>query len=430
MATVSTLDMLRYTARNLSNKMLILSEADVRRCFPVSAAISANRKALSSLRKDESGGAVVPTRIGLPYNPPTDDSATSSSSSAPADWSLFKPAAYYPPSTKQTANNDEDKILMGMKLVSIRANNPSKFNKPTVPATIMLLNSDTGEVAAIVGELWLSYILSNSFISYTYVFILISPVSCSCYFVYVAATYLTAARTAAGSALATEMALSNHHKIKDGLTLVVFGAGLQAEMHIKCIQHVVNINKLIIVNRTSERAEKLKELILNEQPAQDAQTQTCISNISVVLLSDEKEVQNAVSIADVIATTTNTCTPLFRGEWPKPGCHINGVGSYTPTMAEVDDDLIKRCEVLIDTKEALDVGDLSCLKGEGEIPNNFAGLIGDALVGNIEFGWRTDEKVDCTFFKSVGTAIQDVVSANVAVENARKENVGVNVEMQ
>ena len=186
---------------------------------------------------------------------------------------------------------------------------------------------------------------------------------------------------------------------------------------------------MIIVNRTSERAEKLKELILNEQPAQDSQTQTCISNISVVLLSDEKEVQNAVSIADVIATTTNTCTPLFRGEWPKPGCHINGVGSYTPTMAEVDDDLIKRCEVLIDTKEALDVGDLSCLKGEGEIPNNFAGLIGDALVGNIEFGWRTDEKVDCTFFKSVGTAIQDVVSANVAVENARKENVGVTVEM-
>ena len=85
---------------------------------------------------------------------------------------------------------------------------------------------------------------------------------------------------------------------------------------------------------------------------------------------------------------------------------------------------------MIDTKEALDVGDLSCLKGEGEIPNNFAGLIGDALVGNIEFGRRTDDKVDCTFFKSVGTAIQDVVSANVAVENARKENVGVNVEMQ
>ena len=143
--------MIRYTYRTLSNKMLILSEADVRQSFPVSLAISANRKALSSLRKDESGGAVVPTRIGLPYNAPT----TSSSSTSPADWSLFKPAAYYPPSKMQTGNSDnnEDKILMGMKLVSIRANNPSKFNKPTVPATIMLLNPETGEVAAIVGEL-------------------------------------------------------------------------------------------------------------------------------------------------------------------------------------------------------------------------------------------------------------------------------------
>ena len=256
----------------------------------------------------------------------------------------------------------------------------------------------------------------------------ISHALCSCNFVDVAATYLTATRTAAGSALATEMALSNHDKIKD-LTLVVFGAGLQAEMHIKCIKFVVNINKVIIVNRTIERAEKLKELILNEQPAQDAETKGLISDISVVLLSDEKEVQNAVSSADVIATTTNTCTPLFRGKLPKPGCHINGVGSYTPNMEEVDDDLIKRCEVLIDTKEALDVGDLSCLNGDRETPNNLTGLIGDALVGNIQFGKRTDDKVDCTFFKSVGTAIQDVVSANVAAESARENNVGVNVEM-
>ena len=380
--------------------MLILSEADVTRCFPVSAAIEANRKALASLRKNEDGGAMVPTRIGLPYYAPNNNvgesstaASTESTSTSPADWSLFKPAAYYPP--QQQTNDDE--ILMGIKLVSIRANNPSKFNKPTVPATTMLINAETGEVSAIV-----------------------------------AATYLTAARTAAGSALATEMALCSQGKIKDRLTMVVFGAGLQAELHIKSIQNVANVTNLVIVNRSLERAEHLKETLLNEMHPDSTKSKT--PEISITLLSDEKGVEDAVKRADVIATTTNTCTPLFRGEWLKPGTQINGVGSYTPLMQEVDEATVKRCEVLIDTMEALDVGDLACLKNESNNtqPSNFVGLIGDALVGNIEFGkLRGDAQndIDCSFFKSVGTAVQDIVSAQKAVEVATKNNIGVTVEM-
>jgi len=373
----------RYSTRILSNKMLILSEADVRKCCSISRAISANRKALSSLRKDGNGGAMVPTRIGLPY-PGTYNINTNntSSTSSPADWSLFKPAAYYPIETQKT-NETNEEILMGCKVVSPRHNNPIKFNKPTVPATTMLLNAETGEVSAII-----------------------------------AATYLTALRTAAGSALATELVFNNdHRKMNKGLSLCIFGAGLQAELHIKCIQHVVDIKKLVIINRSYKRAENLKKMIL--------ETESSITDITVVLLSDEEKVKNAVNDADIICTTTNTGTPLFKGEFLKPGCHINGVGSYTPQMAEIDDVAVKRCEVLIDTKEALHVGDLSCMTEES---HNFCGLIGDALEGNIEFGKQRDD-TDCTVFKSVGTSIQDVISANVVVEHAIKNNIGTRVEM-
>ncbi|KAL3816201.1 hypothetical protein ACHAXA_007319 [Cyclostephanos tholiformis] len=380
--------------------MLILSEVDVRRCFPVPMAIAANRKALASLRKDEDGGAVVPTRIGLTYRAPAkaseglrvataasiSSSSSSSSSSTPADWSLFKPAAYYPPD-----GTSDEKILMGMKLVSIRSRNV-ELNKPTVPATTMLLDSETGEVSAIL-----------------------------------AATYLTAARTAAGSALATELALSNR-KISDGLTLLVFGAGLQAELHIRSIQHVAKVNKLVIVNRSLGRAEKLREMILKEQL--DSEARTTNIDVSITSLSDEEGVEHAVKISDIICATTNTRTPLFHGEWLKPGTHINGVGSYTPLMQEIDDATVRRSEVLIDTKEALDVGDLFCLKHEeAELQTNFAGLIGDAIVGNIDFGKRKDGPIDCTFYKSVGTAIMDLFSAHVAVKNARKNKIGVEVDM-
>ncbi len=370
--------------------MRILSESDVKRCLPVSAAIAANRKALSSLRAKEDGGACVPTRIGLQYH---NKKNTSSSSSAPADWSLFKPAAYYP----QPNNNEnaDDEILMGIKVVSPRAGN-AKLNKPTCPATIMLLDAETGETSAVV-----------------------------------AATYLTAARTAAGSALATEIACSS--KSADGNnTLVVFGAGLQGELHIKAIQHVVNVTKVVIVNRSKERAEKLKETLLSAtQIEQESKTRVPITDISIVLLSDAKAVKEVVELADIIVTATNTSTPLFCGEWPKPGCHINGVGSYTPLMKEIDDALVTRCEVLIDTKEAMDVGDLSSLRNtdDGKRTQNYVGLIGDALVGNVEFGKHRNSQLDCTMFKSVGTAIQDVVTAQLVYEYARKKDIGTTFEM-
>jgi ornithine cyclodeaminase len=370
------------TAKSLSNSMLILSEADTKRCFTVPDAIATTRKALASLVKG--GGGEVPKRIGLPYAA----ASSSSSKSSPDDWSLFKPAAFYPATTDST--NEE--ILMGMKMVSIRSNNPEKFNKGTVLATTMLLNSETGEVSAIV-----------------------------------AATFLTGARTAAGSALATQLAFSNRNT-SHGLMLVIFGAGLQAELHIKCIQHVVNITRLVIVNRSIDRAHELKEMILNEQPHLESETRTIITDISIILLSDTEGVENAVKNADIICTTTNACTPLFRGELLKPGCHINGVGSYTPLMQEIDDATVQRSEILIDTKEALEVGDLSSLNtGSDDLNSNVVGLIGDALVGNVKFGTRIDDRIDCTFYKSVGTAIMDVFSAHVAVQNAKSLNIGVDM---
>ena len=102
-------------------------------------------------------------------------------------------------------------------------------------------------------------------------------------------------------------------------------------------------------------------------------------------------------------------------------------------MKEVDDALVQRCEVLIDTPEAMDVGDLSWLKANlNEVPNN-TGMIGDALSGNFQFGKLRDDinttQIDCTLFKSCGTAIQDVVSAQYVSDVAAAKGIGQNIEM-
>jgi len=102
-------------------------------------------------------------------------------------------------------------------------------------------------------------------------------------------------------------------------------------------------------------------------------------------------------------------------------------------MKEVDDTLVQRCEVIIDTPEALDVGDLSWLKANMTKVPNYAGLIGDALSSNFDFGKLRDDpgtpQIDCTFFKSCGTAIQDVVSAQYVSDQALAMKIGKNVEM-
>lgn len=336
--------------------MLLLSEENVRQCLSMKHCVEVNRRALQALRPG--GGAEVPTRLGLPYytSPTKREEAK--------DWSLFKPAAFY-----------GDEIEMGMKLVSVRADNPSK-GLPLVPATVLLLNAATGEVQAILSG-----------------------------------TYLTGARTAAGSAVATEL-VAGEKKMKH---LVVFGAGLQAECHIEALQCVQpSISRITIVNRSRQRAE---DLVAHLPDGVDG---------SVVLLDDKKGIQDALRDADVVVTGTNTETPLFDGSWLPPGCHVNGVGSYTPAMQEVDMTLVNRCRVLLDTQESLYVGDLKQMD-QHKHPWK---LLGEVLEDPSWLHAATGTNpTDCTFFKSTGTAVQDVLTAKLVVDRAKELSIGTEVDM-
>jgi ornithine cyclodeaminase len=384
--------------------MLILNEEEVRQCLPMARCIDANRRALGSIRESGNGGSLVPPRIGVPYynsdtkptrttnNKKGDDEKDKGTKTAPADWTLIKPAAYYPKNDDET-QGEKDECLMGLKVVSVRANNPSKFGKPTVPATVMMVNAETGEVNAVL-----------------------------------AGTYLTAARTAAGSAIATQHCLSSQNESSESKNnnLVLFGAGLQAEAHMEALSCVIKIRKVTIVNRTMPRALALKERFLQVYDLSSPE------DVQVVLLHDEDMVEAAVRDAHVIVTATNSATPLFDGDWARAGCHINGVGSYTPTMQEVGDSMVRRCQVLMDTPEAREVGDLKDCNQQ-----IIVGLLGDVLAGTAcldpnglsKNDATPQDRTDCTFFKSVGTAIQDILTATEVIKNARASGIGTTVDM-
>jgi len=361
--------------------MLILNENHVRQCLNMKDCLATNREAFIALAK---GHAVVPTRLGLPYNGNNSNGNGNNNSSAATgpsaqDWTLFKPAAAVMSSTQP------DSHLMGCKIVSIRNDNPAS-GLPLVPATILSVNARTGLVDGVL-----------------------------------AGTYLTAARTAAGSALATALALRD----KPLDHLVLFGAGLQAELHVQAIAEALpqtTLPLLTIINRSQERALSLKNKLL-----ESTELSFQLEKINILRLDDSDAIAKALSTASTVVTTTNTMTPLFDHNIVLPvGCHLNGIGSYTPDMEEIPSRLVaEQCQVWIDTPEARDVGDLKHLT-----PQHPTELIGNLLAGHSgPSGNDYRIHLPCTFYKAVGTAIQDVMTANTVIKKARELGIGMEVEM-
>lgn len=62
------------------------------------------------------------------------------------------------------------------------------------------------------------------------------------------------------------------------------------------------------------------------------------------------DLQAAVQTADIICTATMSLQPLIRGEWLRPGQHLDLIGAYRPDMREVDDVALRRASLFVDSR--------------------------------------------------------------------------------
>jgi len=149
------------------------------------------------------------------------------------------------------------------------------------------------------------------------------------------------------------------------------------------------------------------------------------------LILHSPEVETSVREADIICCATSSLEPLFPSSWVKEGTHVNLIGSYKPTMHEVDSALIRRSHnVVVDSSEA-------CLIEAGELIT--AGLKESDVVelGTI-CGWdqqaacerlrRVEKGKDVTIFKSVGVGAQDVMIAAAILQKAEEKGIGTLIE--
>jgi ornithine cyclodeaminase len=208
---------------------------------------------------------------------------------------------------------------------------------------------------------------------------------------------LTVRRTAAASALA-----ASYLARPDCERLLMVGTGALAPHLVEAHAAVRPIRNVLIWGRDKEKAARLAQR-LDRRSLKVAATE---------------DLEGAVRGAHVISCATLAKEPLIRGAWLPLGVHVDLVGGFTPEMREADDEAVRRARVFVDTRAG------ACKEG-GDIvqPLRSGVLREDDIAGDLfelsrgaRAGRRFHDQI--TLFKSVGTALEDLAAAQLALERA------------
>uniref|UniRef100_A0A7N0SVN9 Ornithine cyclodeaminase n=1 Tax=Kalanchoe fedtschenkoi TaxID=63787 RepID=A0A7N0SVN9_KALFE len=213
-------------------------------------------------------------------------------------------------------------------------------------------------------------------------------------------TELTHWRTACVSALASQLLSSPHSE-----TLLMVGAGYLAP-------HLINahlttrpgVNRVVIWNRKEEKARQLANKLEAEGRFEGVVFESCGC------------LDDVVEVADIVSCATSAAgVALVKGGKLKKGAHLDLVGSFTPAMAECDDEAIRRGRVFVDNEAALvEAGELVGAFERGVIARDeIAGSLVELIKGET-VGRRNGDEI--TVFKSVGSAAVDLLCAQMVYE--------------
>lgn len=204
------------------------------------------------------------------------------------------------------------------------------------------------------------------------------------------ASKLTAVRTAATAALATQLLAKS---IK---TPLILGAGVIADHVIAAFHQMFDVEHFLVWNRSLDKIDRLRNSWKN----------TCT-------IETVTDIEMQCRISDVITACTHSDKPILEGAWLHDHLHINMIGSYKPHMQEADEDSYINGEIYIDTLQAIkEAGDLAIpiAKGslsESDVVSDLAGLVRKGKVESDRY----------SIFKSVGNAIQDLAVGIWLYEN-------------
>jgi alanine dehydrogenase len=215
--------------------------------------------------------------------------------------------------------------------------------------------------------------------------------------------YITATRTAAGSALATRLLARD-----DAGVLAVIGTGVQARSHARALPRVRAFTEIRVAGRDVQKAEALAREL--------GPTARAVGSY-----------EEAIRGADVIAATTHTTEPVVRHEWLSPGAHVNSVG-LNPAGRELDEATVAEAVLVVESREsALAPPPAGAPELAGLDPGHVHAELGE-LVSGARPGRTSPEQI--TLYKSVGVAVQDAAAAALVLAAAREQSLGREIELE
>ena len=256
----------------------------------------------------------------------------------------------------------------GLKAICVFPENPAK-GKDAHQGAVMLFSRETGELLALMN-----------------------------------ASEITAIRTAAVSAVATRLLAR-----EDAQQLAIIGAGVQARTHLTALAAVRSIKHARVACRNLAHAQQFAHEM---QPKFSFPIEPVRTN------------EEAVRGADLVVTATSSLEPVINKDWLSPGAHVNAIGTHSPNSREIDSATMAAARIFVDRRESAlnESGDYLLAAKEGLVsPESILGEIGELLIGTKP--GRTSPN-EITLFKSLGLAIEDVVSANFIFNKAQEQNTG------
>lgn len=223
---------------------------------------------------------------------------------------------------------------------------------------------------------------------------------------------ITAARTAAGSALSTRLLAR-----PDARVLAVLGTGVQARSHVLTVSRVRSFAEIRIAGRDPAKARALAAELA---PLVNATVR------AVATFAD------AMRGADVVCGATQPRDPVIVREHLSPGTHVTSVG-FAVDGREVDAATVRDALVVVESRAAAlapppgGCNDLVWAIRDGAISaDHVATEIGE-LVAGTKPGRTLASQI--TLYKSVGVAVQDAAAAALVLRAARESGIGRTVTL-
>lgn len=258
---------------------------------------------------------------------------------------------------------------VSIKTVGYHPTNPTQRSIPSVLATTSLYDTTTGALTALVDS-----------------------------------TLLTAIRTGAASAVATDILAA-----PDSRTLGIIGSGAQAVTQAHAIAQVRPIERVVAYDTDPSVSSSLARRLPLEVPVEVAAEAAAVLGVSDIVCT---------------ATTIDIGTGPVVPDAPHAGhLHVNAVGSDFPGKTELPLDLLRRALVVPDDPD-------QCRR-EGECQQLEDRQIGPSFAEIARHRDRFARHQDTlTVFDSTGWSLEDLVAAELMVTEATRLGLGMRTSVQ